>query len=191
MTKMASARSLSFSINTSDFRLSLRSRITIYRCFIRPILEYGLQIYSSKDQKLLKKIDQFQFDTLSRLCGIKNRSVNRKRFLTLVDIDSIFVRIEYFKYLYYHSILRKPDSSVIKILFLNDNRIETIANLYKLSECYETLLNKKKEPIVGHKRLKYIRIFRFNQTCQSDKVLCIFDTVTEIPKLDFIFELNN
>jgi hypothetical protein len=35
-----------------------------------------------------------------------------------------------------------------------------------------------------------MRIHRFNQACQSDKVLCVFDIVTEIPKIHFLYDLH-
>jgi hypothetical protein len=188
--KLNKARNLSHSVNSSDQRLNLRARVTIYRFFIRPLFEYGIHLISkSENHKLLLRIDSFQAECLSRLCGIYSRNVNRSRLFTILDIDSIFFRIEYLKYLYFHSIKFKDDNMMIKEIMANCQGF--FSKTYSLYEIYDPVYNEKKERIVGPKLLRKIKLQRFNQRIHDDtKVLDIIEPAIRLKKFSFIFDFD-
>jgi hypothetical protein len=101
----------------------------------------------------------------------------------------MFIKAEYLKYKYFHSLRDKSENSVIKKLYCNSDGTTTVANMYGLSEIYDPLyINKKR--ISGPKLLKHIILRRFNQKAETDKVLQVMGNTKEIPKFIFLYKLN-
>ena len=185
--KFAKVRKFCFMINCKP--LNLRARISIFRTFIRPKFEYGVQLLSYyKNNKTVQKLEAFQYECLQKLINLYGVNANRDRLYALLNIDHFSCRIADLKYSYYESMQFKDDTNVTKILFYNSDGVTTMSRMYHLCEDIIPTYDSKGVRITGQKLRAYNRTQRFIRTCKKDKVLeCA--GITTVVRFSFIYKL--
>jgi hypothetical protein len=175
--KLEKAGKLMFILKQKS-NFNLKTRLLIYRTFIRPCFEYGFQILPYIENDCLKKIETFQDNCLKTICGMKTRFISLNRLRLLFNIPPITSRLRNLKFIYRNS-LEKDNKDRMASLIVTP----AILDYYGIHDILETR-HHKGEIMTGRPLLKTIIREEKQTQLSRDKVL---SCLTEKDNINYKF----